>query len=418
MSILVRFRIAAMFAAFVLLSLSASPASKVFAQTVNPGDVIISEFRFRGPTVNAALGTDGSMDEYIELYNNTNAPITVTNPDGWAIAAFAPGSNENVTVIQIVAFVPNGTVIPARGHYLLTNDPGPPTDEVPVPPAFTYSLSGYAQGDQTYSGDIADDSGIALFRTANTFALADRLDAVGFTTSTEPNAAIYREGTPLASPGANDGQYAFFRRLESGIPQDTNNNASDFVFVSTNGGNYGGVQSTLGAPGPENRNSPIQRNATINASLLDPTVSSSAYPNRERSTAPVANGANGILFIRRTFTNNTGTTVTRLRFRAVDMTTLNSPNVHGGLAQADMRILQSAGGGLSSADGQFIFGVEGTRVETPPAQPNGGGLNSSVTVDIPGDGQLLPGESINVEFALGVQSGGKFRFLVNVEALP
>lgn len=419
MGTLARFRVVGNAAAFLLLCLcSASLSTDVFAQTVNPGDVIISEFRFRGPAFDAAQGIDGSLDEYIELYNNTDAPITVDEPTGtgWAVAAFAPGSSENITVIHVVGYVPQGTVIPARAHYLLAHYPGEPTDEVPVPRAHTYSLAAYAAGDTLYNTDIPDNSGVALFRTANTYTLADRLDAVGFTTATEPNANLYREGTPLASPGANDGQYAFMRRLESGRPQDTDDNARDFVFVSTNGGNYGGVQSVLGAPGPQNLASPLQRNATVNGSPVDPSVPSSAYPNRERSTAPVTNGANGVLFIRRTFTNNTDQTITRLRFRAVDITTLNSPNVHGGLPQADLRIFNSAGGGLSSADGQFIFGVEATRVETPPAQPDGGGLNSSMTVAIPGDGLLSPGESINVEFALGVQSGGKFRFFVNIEA--
>jgi hypothetical protein len=58
-------------------------------------------------------------------------------------------------------------------------------------------------------------------------------------------------------------------------------------------------------------------------------------------------------------------------------------------------------------------------METPPAQAIGGGLNSSisagtVTLATP----LLNGTSINLEFLLGVQQTGRFRFFVNVEALP
>jgi hypothetical protein len=60
-----------------------------------------------------------------------------------------------------------------------------------------------------------------------------------------------------------------------------------------------------------------------------------------------------------------------------------------------------------------------TLEENPPAQPNGGGLNSSlrentITIGTP----LAPGASVNVQFRLGVMVNGGFRFLVNVEALP
>src|SRR5689334_6822552 len=59
------------------------------------GDVLISEFRLRGP--------GGASDEFIELYNNTETPISVSTTDGssgWAIAA-------SDGVIRFV--VPNGT---------------------------------------------------------------------------------------------------------------------------------------------------------------------------------------------------------------------------------------------------------------------------------------------------------------------
>ena len=63
--------------------------------------------------------------------------------------------------------------------------------------------------------------------------------------------------------------------------------------------------------------------------------------------------------------------------------------------------------------------IEGTTLEQPPAQTIGGGLNSTasastVTLASP----LAPGASVNVQFLLGVQQGGSFRFLLNVEALP
>ena len=59
--------------------------------------------------------------------------------------------------------------------------------------------------------------------------------------------------------------------------------------------------------------------------------------------------------------------------------------------------------------------VKGTLLDGP-AQALGGGLNSALVVQLPG-GALAPNASINVQFVLGVQQAGSFRFLVNVEAL-
>jgi hypothetical protein len=61
--------------------------------------------------------------------------------------------------------------------------------------------------------------------------------------------------------------------------------------------------------------------------------------------------------------------------------------------------------------------VLGTLVEQPPTQGSGGGLNSTMTVALPG-GALVNGASVNVQFVLGMQQAGSFRFVVNCEALP
>jgi hypothetical protein len=61
--------------------------------------------------------------------------------------------------------------------------------------------------------------------------------------------------------------------------------------------------------------------------------------------------------------------------------------------------------------------VLGTLLQTPPSQLNGGGFNSSMSVAIPG-GTLANGASIDVQFLLGIQQTGTFKFFVNVEALP
>jgi hypothetical protein len=63
--------------------------------------------------------------------------------------------------------------------------------------------------------------------------------------------------------------------------------------------------------------------------------------------------------------------------------------------------------------------VFGTTLEQPPSQALGGALNSSlgagiITLPTP----LAPGQSINLQFLLGVQQTGSFKFFFNVEALP
>src|SRR5207244_7558653 len=63
--------------------------------------------------------------------------------------------------------------------------------------------------------------------------------------------------------------------------------------------------------------------------------------------------------------------------------------------------------------------AHGTTLEAPPNQPNGGGLNSTlasgtVTIGTP----LANGASLDVQFLLGVQQTGTFRFLIIIEALP
>lgn len=121
----------------------------------------ISEFRVRGP--------NGANDEYVEIINDSPVPTTVASIDGSSGFAIA-GSNGQARCV-----IPNDTVIGPYHHWLCTNSVG-------------YSLSSYpggvgtnAAGDATYTTDIPDNAGIALFRTSlpASFTLANRLDAVG-----------------------------------------------------------------------------------------------------------------------------------------------------------------------------------------------------------------------------------------------
>jgi hypothetical protein len=372
--------------------------------------IIISEFRVRGP--------NGANDEFIELYNNSGADHTVAGGGtGYAVAA----SNGVARCV-----IPNGTVIPNRGHYLCVNSVG-------------YSLASYpagngttATGDATYTTNIPDNAGIAIFNTsvAGNFVLANRLDAVG---STSEANTLYKEGTgyPALTPFSID--YSFYRDdcgksgsittfgpCPRAVPGDTNNNAADFIFVDTNGTSAGAGQR-LGAPGPQNLSSAIQRNASFKPALLDPCVNSASPPNRVRdfTSDPANNSTFGTIDIRRTFTNNTGGNVTRLRFRIVDLTTFPAPSGIADLRPRTSTAVVVTVDRAPCGSGTSNVTVQGTTLEQPPSQPNGGGFNSSlsagtVTLATP----LANGASIDIRFLLGIQQTGSFKVFLNVEALP
>ncbi len=362
------------------------------APPATQGRLIISEFRLRGAT--------SADDEFVELYNNSDSPLTITTTDGsegWAVV----GGDGNLRFI-----VPVNQTIPARGYYLATNSRG-------------YSLNNYggtnaAVGDATYSVGFPDDSGLSIFTTSSpaNYSDATRLDAVGFTAESN---TLAREGVGLPALSSTAGEFSFVRKLSGGIPLDTNNNAADFVLVSTNGGVLNGVQSILGAPGPQNLSSPLNRNNVIKASLVDPQCGGFGTPTSACARVRTANGANptnaafGTLLIRRKFTNTTGQTVSRVRFRVVDITTLGNVTP----SEADLRVLSSTADTLTKVDTETVT-LEALTLDAIPAQPNGGGLNSTLNLANP----LAAGASVNVEFRLGVMTGGNFRFFVNVEALP
>jgi uncharacterized repeat protein (TIGR01451 family) len=382
------------------------------AVTTARAQLIISEFRLRGP--------NGANDEFIEIYNNSGGPHTVAAISG---TGYGLAASNGVTRCTI----PNGTVIPNGGHYLCVNSVG-------------YSLSSYpagsgnnATGDATYTTDIADNAGIALFNNSTggaSYSLANRMDAVG---STSEANTLYKEGTgyPALTPFSID--YAFYRDDcgKSGSittfgpctisgPKDTNNNAADFIFVDTNGTSAGAGQR-LGAPGPQNRTSPIQKGGALAISLFDPCAPASSPPNQVRdfTSDPAQNSTFGTFDIRRTITNDTGAAINRLRYRIVDLTTFPAPS---GIADLRPRTSTDVVVTVDRApcgSGTSNVTVRGTTFEQPPSQPNGGGFNSSmssgtVTLATP----LASGASIDVRFLLGIQQNGSFKFGVTLEALP
>src|SRR5829696_4991156 len=392
-----QFRVSLVFAGMVAMMLGISQ--------IAAGQLIISEFRVRGP--------NGANDEFIEIYNNSDSVHVVSSSDG------SPGYSVAASDGIARCSIPNGLAIPGRGHFLCAN-------------VIAYSLSSYPAGngttatpDASFSADINDNAGIALFSTQNpaNYSLATRFDAVG---STSEANALYKEGAgyPALIPFSID--YSFYRSYcpvsapgadtvctpgGSGLPQDTNNNALDFVFVDTNGTSAGGGQR-LGAPGPENLSSPVDDGSGIAHSPFDPAQADNMSPNAERefTSDPANNSTFGTLSVRRSWTNNTGANVTRLRFRVAEVETFPEP-----AGTADLRPRTSGLIFVSRTDGSAAP-VPGTTLEQPPSQPNGGGFNSSLSLTLAAS--LAPGAKISVQFLFGIQQTGCYKVGIFAESLP
>lgn len=376
----------------------------------------ISEFRLSG--------ANGVGDEFIEVLNDSPTPTTVISVDG--TAGFAIVASDGITR----CIIPNGTVIGPYRHFLCTNSSG-------------YSLAGYAAGagstatgDATYVTGIADGAGVALFRTAlggAAFSLSNRLDAVGSSAEANP---LYREGagyTPL-SAGAVSTDHSLARDTcgkrgvaeslsscqRAGFAADSNDNANDFVFQDTNGTSpgAGSLRQRLGAPGPENLGSPGRYGLPLTVSSVDACVPRQAPPNavRDFTSNPPANSTFGTVAIRRTITNNTEATITRLRYRVADITTFAVIPPY-----AELRA-RSASNTVVPVDrppcnsGITNLTVTGAVLEMPPAQSFGGGQGTTFSIPL-GNG-LAPGASIDVQFLFGVQSNGLFKFELVPEASP
>jgi hypothetical protein len=110
-------------ASFLLLSLLIVAPLIVFVVKVTGqsggSPLLISEFRVRGP--------NGANDEFVEIYNNSSSAHVVASSDG--SSGYSVAASDGVARCVI----PNGTVLPARGHFLCANTIG-------------YSLGFYPRG--------------------------------------------------------------------------------------------------------------------------------------------------------------------------------------------------------------------------------------------------------------------------------
>jgi hypothetical protein len=396
--------------------------------TASAGQIIISEFREFGP---GATNTLRDNNEFIEVYNATSLPHTVSASSGTGYGIAASDGVLRCTI-------PNGTVIPSHGHYLCVNSVGYALGTYPAGNGTT------ATGDATYAIDIPANAGIAVFNTnvgAN-FALGTRLDAVG--SVLEAN-TLYKQGTGYPSVnGTFPIDHSFLRKTVGQCPDyicagnplspavytsalvDTGNNANDFYFLDTNGTSAGAGQR-LASPGPENLSGPIALPigfggaAQLRYEKTSGCSARDAGPNRVRDNTPDPgnNSSLGTIDLRTTWHNTSGGNITRLRFRVIDLTTFPAPSNVSDLRPRTSTSVAIAVDAYPCGSGTTNVTVQGTTLEQPPNQPNGGGFNSSMSADAVTLGApLAPDARISVRFLIGIQQAGIARFCVIPETLP
>jgi hypothetical protein len=399
-------------------------ASGLRAATATAGQLIISEFRLFGP---GATNTLRDNNEFIEIYNASGSAHTVSASTG---SGYGIAASDGV----LRCTIPNGTVIPNHGHYLCVNSVGYTLGSYPAGNGTT------ATGDATYTTEIPANAGIALFNTnvpAN-FAVGTRLDAVG--SSAEAN-SLYKEGTGYPTVnGTFPIDHSFTRKtvgmcvdntcagntsspaVYTSALVDTDNNATDFYFNDTNGTSAGAGQR-LGTPGPENLAGPIMVDGTSQL-LLQKADGCGAWqnsPNRVRdNTADAPNNSTfGTVDLRTTWRNVSGANITRLRFRIIDLTTFPSPSGVADLRPRTSTAVVVTIDGFPCGTGTSNVTIQGTTLEQPPTQANGGGFNGSLSAGTVTLGTPLANNgTVMVRFLLGIQQTGTARFCVIPETLP
>jgi hypothetical protein len=333
--------------------------------------VVIDEFRLSGP--------GGSTDQYVELYN-TGPAVSLA---GFALTA---ASGASVTVPSSAPTLPTG-------HAYLIAGGG-------------YSLGGVAAADSA-----ATSLGSNGLHVTAPDGAATVVDAVGSVVAP----AGFFAGTPLPGlSGSPTDQYAWVRLETGGVPVNTANNAADFALVSTTGGVIGGVQSTLGSPSPIASTSPTQANRVLRSTLLDTAQTAAAVPNRV-----YVRGTPGLLTVRRTITNSSGSTITAAEVRMTSLSEANGGPQPGVSTQpprpAALRLVNPLTATSQVSTGGGVVTVQNLGVDAPADAGHGGGLNTTLSIPLPGG--LAAGASVNIALTFAVDHGGTYWFGYDVDAL-
>ena len=392
---------------------------------------LINELRFSGP--------QGSEDSFVEIYNSHAEPLDISR---WTLQI----SNSRQQVLAVP--IPEGTVLPAWGHFLFAGR--------------RYSLQAYASADAILPEPIGD--GVRLCNASGSV-----MDAVGIEpakstsavdTVTQPTLknAIFREGQgfSLASVSAetkkaapftdkNGAQSSWVRKHIRSAVQDTNDNETDFVLVSTDE-MWRTSPVRLGAPSPQNL---ADSEFTLPAEAVEDTPKAREVSDSNTSAETIHEASNiaplkmlprllpsirdaanegtnhryGTILLRYRFVNKTSRTIKRFRLHVTGITAGTKPP-----SIADVRLLALPLTSPVTKTTASATESDTTRQhsELPPAgspivmnavldvpslQPNGGGLNSSVLLQTvqQDEPEIAPGDSAELHFLLGVMRRGPYR---------
>lgn len=415
-----------------VLSLSAVLSSMTWAQTApqrvtaaaapavasGKASVLISELRASGP--------GGDEDAFVELANMSEAAVAI---GGWSLRCQSADGQE------FAVSIPTGVSLPARGHFLFAGR--------------AYSLKSVALADAIIGRAFAN--GVQLRDAAGR-----TVDAVGSSAAK----ASFREGEGLntAAFSRQKEQFSCVRRVAAGRLRDTDDNRRDFVIVSVTGqlgtGQLGAGVARLGAPGPENLHSlPLHLSTSAPQLTAQKTANQSDNP-ANTTPAPLtaefhrpplrnhddtgAGRAFGTLTLRCRLVNITDQPITRLKFRIDGITNLpkNQLNAETSAETADLRLLPVEKSPEKARKSVTTNATDAEKtpaekslaeqapaatarrweavLDEPPAQPLGGGFNSSVTVTLPSGG-LAPGAAGDVEYVMGVERRGRYRVVFDSE---
>ncbi len=206
-------------------------------QQISSGDVVISQFRFRGN------GRD--EDDFVEIFNRTCGDVDLSN---WHL------DNGSDSAHYLLYQFPASTTLHQGQYYLVANPPNPPDDitgyDDPQPP----TPDGFYITDKSGPADV---DGVALISDTNQI-----IDQVG------TSAAALHEGTPLTALTADDDKGYRRKTVDSGTfagaYADTNNNVADFPeSVTSQPHNSDDTSGTCGI-----RNQTISGNAGVGGAML------------------------------------------------------------------------------------------------------------------------------------------------------
>ena len=397
----------------LVMSVCFSATRTALAQTNGSSGIMFSEFRFDGP--------NGTSDEFVEIVNNNSTPRTIVSSDannlkGWSAWGLVGG------VATKICTIPFNTLLAPGQHFLCAKTPG---YEFGNYATADDNIANYTALGLDADGGIAlfssEDVGVA---TDGTFSSGTgpvfREDAVGFkklnsATFVNPQAPTVREGAGLNPIGKQDPasrlplnpddvrEYSFVRKhvtaangaWSGATYQDTDVNTADWVLVSNAGdftnvtqanvdfnqnfmtgsafdpsppgfaGTEAATVAVFGAPGPQSKASPIERNynSQFLRSLFDTGSAFNVSPNVERNSQIVCGGSRGDLLLRFTYKNATTLTQNNLRVRWIDISTVNRSNAN---FTAVLDLLDST----AATRSLFVNNGADKRATTTPATAN------------------------------------------------